>query len=100
MMIEEKRYFCFACKNEIIFEVKMQRQDTCPHCGADLHCCKNCKYHDPGAHNQCTETIAEYVQDRERANFCTLFEFIVGPRPTDEQASLAKAKLEALFKKL
>ena len=58
---------------EIVFEVKMQRADQCPHCAADLHCCKNCEHWDIAAHNQCKEHIAEYIPDREKANFCTFF---------------------------
>ena len=95
---EEKHYFCWNCGSEQEFEVKLQRTDTCIHCGADLHCCKNCEFHDPGAHNQCTETIAEYVSDRERANHCTTFKFKTGERETDEKEG-AISKLEALFKK-
>jgi transcription initiation factor IIE alpha subunit len=95
---EERHYFCHKCSGELVFEVKMQRTDMCPHCGADLHCCKNCEYHDPGAHNQCTETIAEYVSDRHRANHCTHLKFKSGERESVDKDS-AKAKLEALFKK-
>ena len=69
--VEQKRHFCHKCKNELVFEVKLQRADTCPHCGVDMHCCKNCEYWDPSAHNQCKERIAEYIPDREKANFCS-----------------------------
>ena len=65
--VEEKRHFCHKCKNELVFEVKLQRADTCPHCGVDMHCCKNCEYWDISAHNQCKEHIAEYIPDREKA---------------------------------
>ena len=95
--LEEKRHFCHKCKNELVFEVKMQRRDTCPHCGADLHACKNCEHWDPGAHNQCKEHITEYIPDREAANYCTFFTFRNGA-PADDDAQLkAKAKLAALF---
>jgi len=98
--VEQKRHFCHACKNELIFEVKMQRADACPHCAADLHCCKNCEYWDPVAHNQCKEHVAEYIPDRERANRCTFFTFRNGV-PEDPAARIAasRAKLDALFKK-
>ena len=33
--VEQKRHFCHKCKNELVFEVKLQRADTCPHCGVD-----------------------------------------------------------------
>ena len=97
--VEQKRHFCHSCKNELVFEVKMQRADACPHCAADLHCCKNCEYWDPSAHNQCREHVAEYIPDRERANHCTFFTFRSGA-PEDPSARIAasKAKLDALFK--
>ncbi|MFH1434688.1 MAG: hypothetical protein ABIJ56_03125 [Pseudomonadota bacterium] len=95
---EEKHYFCFKCGNEIEFEVKMQRTDLCPHCGTDLHCCRNCKFWDQGAHNQCLEHISEYVPDKEKMNHCMIFQF-----GTDEKDKIdvdsVKAKFDALFKK-
>jgi hypothetical protein len=98
--VEEKHHFCHKCRGEIVFEVKMARADTCPHCAADLHSCKNCEHWDPGAHNQCKEHIAEHVPDREAANRCTFFTFRAGA--TDDarpKVDASKAKLEALFKK-
>jgi len=98
--VEEKRHFCHKCKNELIFEVKLQRADTCPHCGVDLYCCKNCEHWDIASHNQCKEHIAEYIPDREKANFCTFFTFKNGvPEDTTSRVSSSKAKLDALFKK-
>jgi hypothetical protein len=104
--VEQKRHFCHKCKAEIVFDVKMQRADACPHCAADLHSCKNCEHWDPSAYNECKEHIAEHVPDREAANRCTFFTFADANRDgrgTSEDPSRkvddAKAKLEALFKK-
>ena len=96
--VEEKHYFCFKCANELDFErVKMQRTDQCIHCGADMHCCRNCEYWEPGSHNQCREHIAEYISDRERMNHCTHFTYRNGaPEATD--ADKAKDRLKSLFK--
>ena len=72
-------YFCHACGNEQIFDVKVGvkvgRRDSCPHCGADLHVCKNCRLWDPAIHNQCREPEAAFIRDREEANFCAHFDF-------------------------
>ena len=95
---EEKHYFCYKCGQELIFEVKMQRTDTCLHCSTDLHVCRNCEFWDLGAHNQCTITLTEYVSDRERANHCTHFKFRSGETETEDKDA-AMSKLEALFKK-
>lgn len=98
-------YYCHKCGNELHFLVKVGikvgRQDVCPHCKADLHCCKNCELYDPSLHNQCRETYAEFIRDREEANFCPHFNFKDGPPPTkSDEAEKAKAKLEDLFKGL
>jgi hypothetical protein len=55
-------------------ERQILRHDTCAGCGADLHCCYNCRFYDPGRHNQCAETQAEYVQYKDEANFCEYFQ--------------------------
>lgn len=94
---EAKKHFCQKCRNELVFEVKMGRRDVCPHCGADLHVCKNCEHWDPGAHNQCREKIAEHIPDREKANFCSFFAFKNGEAADDRAQLDAKAKLAALF---
>jgi len=96
--VEEKHHFCFKCGNEIDFDrIKMQRTDMCPHCGQDMHCCRNCEYWDPQSHNQCREHIAEYIADRERVNYCTHFLYRNG---TFERPDLdaAKKRLSTLFK--
>ena len=53
-------YKCHNC-GKVLEEIediraKVGRQDTCPHCYADLHCCMNCRFHDPGYSNECRET--------------------------------------------
>lgn len=53
---------------------KVHRGDTCAGCGADLHTCVHCRFHDPARSNQCSEPRAEWVSDKERANFCEYFE--------------------------
>ncbi len=75
----------------------MGRRDQCPHCGADLQCCKNCEFWDVSAHNQCREKITEYIPDREAANFCSFFTFKNGEPGSNEGELKAKSKLAALF---
>jgi len=98
-------YYCHACRNEQIFDVKVGvkvgRRDSCPHCGADLHVCKNCRHWDPNIHNQCREPEASFIRERNEANFCTHFDFKDGDLPAEDNAvTNAKAKLDALFKNL
>jgi len=49
-------YHCHACGGEVELIDKVKRADSCEHCGADLHCCKNCKLYDPYVHNGCRES--------------------------------------------
>ncbi len=66
---------CYHCQKEMELSGRAGRKDTCPFCGADLHCCRNCKFYDESAHNQCKEPNSEWVSDRERSNFCDYFSF-------------------------
>jgi hypothetical protein len=93
---------CFACDAAVDVPPgdRVGFRATCADCDADLHCCRNCLRHDPGAQNQCREPSAEWVSDRERANHCEYF------APSDRgggeaatAASAAKTALEGLFKK-
>ena len=65
---------CHNCGREIKLIAKVARTEDCPHCNADMHCCKNCRFFDPGKNNQCSETQAEWVKDKLKANFCDFFE--------------------------
>lgn len=76
------------------------RKDTCPCCDADLRCCLNCRFFDGRVYNQCRESQAERVLDKDRSNFCEYFIFRDDDserEPTAKQA--ARDKLETLFKK-
>jgi hypothetical protein len=93
---------CVFCEQPIKIEGPVGRKDVCPKCGRDLRCCKQCKFFDPGAYNECREVSAERIVDKERANFCDYFRVrgSVGPRRSGYQKTEeAKAALEALFKK-
>ena len=50
-------------------------KECCGKCNAYLHCCKNCRFHNPAKHNQCEVPNADWVGDRIKANFCDHFEF-------------------------
>ena len=73
---------CHACGHEFHTGQKVLRSDECANCGRDLRCCRNCRHFDPGVHNQCREVIAEWVADKERANFCDYFEPAQGAAPS------------------
>jgi hypothetical protein len=50
-------------------------KESCESCGAYLHCCLNCKFHAPHAHNQCLIPTTDWVGDRAGCNFCDEFTF-------------------------
>lgn len=93
---------CFACDAEVALASgeRVGFRDACEGCGADLHVCRNCALHDPSAYNECRESSAERVRDRDRANRCDYFQpgdaAGGGPGLARERA---RADLDALFKK-
>lgn len=91
---------CFNCGNMLTFSGMPGRRDECSKCHADVHCCRNCKFFDRAAYNECREPSADRVQEKDRANFCDYFlpGDPDGPSADDKQAKL-RAAAEALFKK-
>lgn len=91
---------CGLCGGKLEIEAEMRREEVCPHCGAYLHCCLNCRFFVRGISRGCREPQAEEVRDKERANFCDFF-FLADGRsslPSVDRAA-AKAQFESLFKK-
>ena len=92
---------CHACKKPLDLGREIGRRDECAHCGADLHCCLNCKYHDRSAPKQCREPQADLVREKDKANFCDFFVFaesVAGTAAADPSGGARKA-LDDLFKK-
>ena len=97
---------CWKCKKEISLE-KIARSDECPLCHADLHVCKMCDFYESGAHNDCRESSADMVTDKERSNFCDYYrvgkKWIASPAASndgvggDDKAAAARNAFNALF---
>ena len=95
---------CAFCGSKIEIKGPIGRKDACPKCGHDLRCCKQCKFYDPHAYNDCREVSAERIRDKERANFCDYFlpRGSKGPHRGggyNTKRGGAMEALEALFKK-
>ena len=93
---------CAACNAEVTLSAgeRVGFREACDACGADLHSCLNCAHHDTLAYNECRESSAERVNDRDRANRCEWFrasDAEAGPGRPQRPGSLAA--LDALFKK-
>jgi hypothetical protein len=92
---------CFSCDAQLDAGDKPGRADTGSVCDADVHCCCNCEFYDPGSYNECRETQAERVLEKDRSNFCDYFAFRQGTsgRPASGASPGSKHNpLDNLFK--
>jgi len=86
---------CFACHHLWSYTGTLSRRDECPCCGSDARVCKNCSLYDPAAYRACREDQAEWVKEKDRANFCGYFLSQVSSAAAKRDPSLDK--LDALF---
>ena len=91
---------CWSCNKKLEFSDTVGFRAECDACGADTHVCKSCEFYDPKVYNECRETSADVVRDKEKANYCEYFQ----PRASAGGAAQNKkqdllAAAEALFKK-
>ncbi len=90
---------CLHCKKTTSSGSKIGFREECGSCRSDLHVCKNCEFYDPKVYNECRETSADVVRDKERSNFCDFFNAQQSGSAAVDKAALVKAAAEALFKK-
>jgi hypothetical protein len=90
--------YCYSCGTAIPVIGIVGRRDECPKCHADLHVCRNCLHYDPKSYNECRETSADVVREKDRANFCDFFS-PGRPGESGNRDKDLKAAAEALFKK-
>jgi hypothetical protein len=97
--MQDNGLVCWKCGASIGDEpLPLSRMAECRACRAQLHVCRMCGFYDTRVAKACRETVAEEVQDKERANFCGYFQ----PRkdayvPSGGAAKDTRAKLDALF---
>lgn len=92
---------CFRCNGQIsdTFKIMVSRSDTCPSCRADIRCCKMCQFYDPKSYNECRESNADRIVEKEKANFCDYYKFGPGSNDAESARQNALAAAAALFKK-
>jgi hypothetical protein len=90
---------CHSCGRQAEVTPPLGRRDLCPHCEAELRCCRQCRFFDPASSTECREPLAEVPRDKDRANFCELFQPGSPSTLGREPAEQAKAAFDALFKK-
>ncbi len=91
---------CWKCGTELRrLLLPFSRYEECRLCKADLHVCLACRNYDPSLSDACREDRADFVLDKDKANFCDYFR--PNPRPfkgrDNSAAEKAKAELAALF---
>lgn len=91
---------CWKCGTELRnLLLPFSRYEECSACKADLHACIACRNYDSNLSDACREDRADFILDKDKANFCDYFN--ANPRPytkqDDSEARAARAKLAELF---
>ena len=102
-MVQPTKSLCHKCGADLGIKpgAIVGRGDSCAKCRSDVKVCKNCKHFDPKAYNECHETMADRIVDKEKSNFCDYFSLRSGSGAaanTTDEAAEARKKLDALFK--
>ena len=91
---------CWKCGTELKnLLLPFSRYEECSTCKADLHVCIACRSYDSTAANACREDRADFVLDKDKANFCDYFKPNPSPFIKQDDASViaARQKLAELF---
>ena len=90
---------CHACGSVFEISERVGFRATCEQCGADLHVCLNCRFHDPRVSCACREPEAELVVEKDRSNRCDWYQAgrEAESGKTDEGAE--REGLDVLFRK-
>ncbi len=99
---EDMKILCFGCKKEVSIEDKVGFRQDCADCGHDLHSCVQCQHYDPKIYNECKETMADRILEKQKANYCEFFSAAVSnnlAQTVDQKKIDLLAQAEALFKK-
>jgi hypothetical protein len=64
---------CAECSANAQFMDELKPTDTCRGCNADLRTCRNCKFFDPGAPNECMQPVPRRIDGKNVRNECPLF---------------------------
>ena len=92
---------CFKCGKALpdTYKVMVARSDACPFCTADIRCCKMCHFYDPKSYNECRESNADRITEKEKANFCDYYKIGGSGNDAEKERQDQLAKAMALFKK-
>ncbi len=92
--------FCFKCHEKLEVLEPVSRKEECYRCKSDVRCCRNCHFYDAKVYNECQETQADRVLEKERSNLCDFFKPRKGGLQIMDEKESALSAAEALFKGL
>lgn len=100
MSTNQENVQCFQCKKDtgIASGTKIVRNEECPYCYASIHCCKMCQFYDPKAYNECRESSADRIVEKDKANFCDYFILLGGSNSGDNSKDNLLDAANSLFK--
>lgn len=91
---------CWKCGAELKhLLLPFSRYEECSVCKADLHACLACLHYAPNLSDACEEDRADFILDKDKANFCDYFRVNTKAYQKQENtaASEARSRLAALF---
>lgn len=92
---------CFKCGEKLELPEPISRKEECHKCHTDVRCCRNCRFYDAKVYNECKETQADRILEKERSNLCDFFKPAkAGGFSIDDEKEKALSAAEALFKGL
>jgi len=91
---------CYFCQTTLQFNANQNipRQEACVKCSKDLHVCKMCLHYDTKSYNECRESSADRIVDKEKFNYCDFFKLNNNEKGHSAQNDII-ARANALFKK-
>lgn len=98
--MSEIRLNCFSCQTELTFVGTVGFREECSKCKSDVRVCKNCEHYDSKIYNECKESQADRILEKNRSNRCDYFRPRTGAGSSAAKTTVdLKAAAEALFKK-
>jgi len=91
---------CWKCGAELKhLLLPFSRYEECSTCKADLHACLACRHYDPALSDACREDRADFILDKDKANFCDYFKVNSKAyrKKDSDEAQAARARLAELF---
>ncbi len=92
-------HFCQTDLSQILPERgAIPRYASCPKCHRDVKVCLNCRHFDRASYNECRETSAPRVTDKEKANHCDFFQPGSGNQSHKNEDKKVQKDFNQLFK--